>query len=538
MNNPFDYTPDAICDAAFRNLTERLECLKKSGNPTDVSFCRELEAGKMLGVMIAADQAGERHTLFAFSGQLGEGGFYHDGFVGPVFDYLRPSGYFKRKEADISRRTTEIDRFEAETLSRVRRDFVQAHDRLAAEVEACKEACRRSKAERDARRASGSVDEAEMEAMTRRSQHEKAELHRMKKRAAAELQPYENALNEALSELRAMKDRRRADSEALQAWLFSNFKVLNASGESMSMSDIFAGTSLKVPPSGAGECCAPKLLQAAYLRGWTPVAMAEYWYGKPKSGEVRIHGRHYPACRGKCLPILRWMLSGLRIDPPLDSEREAKEPLMPKIIYENKWFCVIEKPSGMLSVPGKGRAVSAEQWLQEKYGPDREVKMAHRLDRDTSGLLIAAFGPLAHKMLQSLFGSRRVHKTYVALLEGDYRELGIHETGRIDLPLSPDLLDRPRQRVDMTDGKEAATDYEFTGVESGRSRVMLHPLTGRTHQLRVHAASQAGLGMPIAGDPLYGLTPGEGRLMLHATRLEFTFPINREHYTFHSPPPF
>ncbi|MDE6341946.1 MAG: RluA family pseudouridine synthase [Muribaculaceae bacterium] len=538
MNNPFDYIPDTQCDAAFRALCARLDGMRASDDDADVNFCRELDEGKMLGVLIAEDAAGERHTLFAFSGQLGAEGFYHEGFAGPVFDYLRPEGYFKRKEADISRQTSEIAEFETKTLARVRRDFVQAQDRLGAEVAAFRESCLRSKAERDARRASGCADEAEIQAMTRRSQHEKAELHRMKKRAAAELQPYRDALDRALCRLSDMKERRRADSEALQAWLFSNFTVLNARGESRSLSEIFAATSFVVPPSGAGECCAPKLLQAAYLEGLTPVAMAEYWYGKPKSGEVRIHGRHYPACRGKCLPILRWMLQGLDVHPPLDCEREAKEPLTPEIIFENEWFCVIEKPSGMLSVPGKGSAVSAERWLQEIYGPDRDVRMAHRLDRDTSGLLVAAFGPIALKTLQSLFGRRSVHKTYVALLEGDYRARGIPEAGRIELPLSPDVLDRPRQRVDKTDGKEAATDYEFVGVESGRSRVTLHPLTGRTHQLRVHAASQAGLGMPIAGDPLYGLTPGDCRLMLHAARLEFTFPIDGVHYAFDSPVPF
>lgn len=540
MNNPFDYTPDILCETAFRELTGRLENLRKSENPADVNFFRELEAGKMLGVMIAEDADGVRHTMFAFSGQLGAGGFHHPGFVEPVFDYLPPSGYFKSQEAGISGQNIRIARYEEETVAPLRRDFIQAQERLNAKVSAFREACRRSKAERDARRSSGSADQAEFQAMIRSSQFDKAELHRLRKRAAEELKPYEDALNDALSHLHAMKDKRRADSEALQTWLFSNFRVLNARGESRSLSEIFAGTSFLIPPSGAGECCAPKLLQAAYLKRWTPVAMAEYWYGKPKGGEVRIHGMHYPACRGKCLPILRWMLQGLAVNPPLDSELQARETPMPEVIFENRWFCVIDKPSGMLSVPGKGNSLSAEEWLQQRYGPDREVRLAHRLDRDTSGLLVAAFGAPAHKVLQSLFARRRVNKTYVAMLEGDYQARGLPRSGRIELPLSPDPLDRPRQRVDYAAGKEAATEYEFSGVEGGRSRIMLHPLSGRTHQLRVHAASHQGIGMPIACDPLYGVTPGgdAGRMLLHACSIEFTFPIDERHYVFHSPVPF
>lgn len=297
---------------------------------------------------------------------------------------------------------------------------------------------------------------------------------------------------------------------------------------------------MKIPPSGAGECCAPKLLHAAYMRGWYPVTMAEYWYGKPKGGEVRIHGAHYPACRGKCLPVLSWMLQGLDVEPPLDNDCRAIATHNPEIIYENQWFCVINKPSGMLSVPGKGAAVSVQQWLTDRYGTERQIKMAHRLDQDTSGLLIATFGEIPFKVMQSLFATRRVKKTYIAELDGDYTITGIPSKGRIELPLSPDWLDRPRQRVDFNGGKEAVTDYEFTGISEGRSRIIFHPLTGRTHQLRVHAASEQGLRMSIAGDRLYGNNSGKGpeRLLLHAHRLEFTFPLDGNRYSFEVPVPF
>ncbi len=540
MNNPFDYIPDAECEEAFRILTERLEGLKQSSQPEDVNFCRELEAGKMLGVLIAEDADGMRHTLYAFSGQLGDGGFYHPGFVGPVFDYLQPDGYFKTKEADISHQNVEITRFEREMLPAIRKDYEQAKVRMDAVIAEHKEEYRQSKLERDAKRESGMADEAELAAMIRQSQFKKAELHRLKKRSSAELEPFANQLKEAVAHLAAMKERRRSDSEDLQKWLFDNFRVMNACGQSRSLSDIFADTPLKIPPSGAGECCAPKLLQAAYLKGWHPVSIAEYWYGNPKGGEVRIHGNHYPACRGKCLPVLSWMLQGLSINPPLNSDPAFSATHNPEVIFENRWFCVVNKPSGMLSVPGKGNAISVQQWLEEKYGADRQVKVAHRLDQDTSGLLVATFGPLSFKVMQRLFAMRRVQKTYIAELEGDYASRGISRQGHIELPLSPDWLDRPRQRVDLAGGKEAATDYEFTEVHEGRSRVIFHPLTGRTHQLRVHAASQQGLGMPIAGDRLYSNRSGGSadRLMLHAHKMEFTFPVDCQPYSFESPIPF
>lgn len=540
MNNPFDYIPDAACDEAFRQLTLRIEALKKSDRPEDVCLCRELEAGKMLGVLIAEDAEGVSHTLYAFSGQVGDTGFHHPDFVGPVFDYLQPDGHFKTKEADISSQNVKISSFEDGPLSEIRREFDSAKERLNAEISAFKDKCRLSKLAREAKRQSGIADEKELATMIRQSQFEKAELHRLKKRVASEVEPYKFKLKEAETKLDGMKEKRRADSEALQKWLFDSFRVLNARGESRSLSEIFAETPLRIPPSGAGECCAPKLLQSAYLHGWTPVAMAEYWYGAPKGGELRIHGRHYPACRGKCLPVLTWMLQGLDIELPLDREYRSIAHKEPEIIFENRWFCVVDKPSGMLSVPGKGSAVSVQEWLQKRYGDDRNVKMVHRLDQDTSGLLIASFGPLPFRLLQTMFAMRKVRKTYVAVLEGNYESKGISPRGRIELPLSPDWLDRPRQRVDLEGGKEAATDYEFIDVNEGRSRVTFHPLTGRTHQLRVHAAAEMGLGMPIVGDRLYGMNTGKTseRLLLHAQNIEFTFPIDGRHYSFESPVPF
>ncbi len=541
MNNPFDYIPDAECKEAFGKLTARLNELRESELPADINFCRELDDGKMLGVLIAADSSGAHHTLYAFSGQLGEGGFHHSGFVEPAFDYLEPGGYFKTKEAEITRENLEIAEYKRVSLDPVKREYESAKKGVEAEISDFKEKIRLSRLRRDERRETEALGEREREELIRQSQFEKAELRRLKKRLANGLLPLSDAYKGCLTQLDKMKEKRRSDSEALQNWLFSNFRLKNARGESRSLSDIFAGTSSEIPPSGAGECCAPKLLQAAYTRGWIPLAIAEYWYGKPKDGEVRIHGESYPACRGKCLPVLNWMLQGLDIEPPLNVEPIVRSIAEPDIIYENEWFCVVNKPGGMLSVPGKGESRSLQDWLVERYrkdGIDREVKMAHRLDQDTSGLIIATFGPEAFREMQAMFATRRVRKTYVADLDGDYRRKGILQKGRIELPLSPDWLDRPRQRVDYENGKEAVTEYEFIEVESTRSRIEFHPITGRTHQLRVHAASEAGLGMPIAGDRLYGKHNGSERLHLHAQKIDFTFTLDGRHYSFESPLPF
>ncbi len=540
MNNPFDYIPDDVCNDAFNALLAEIDTLKKSQHPDDVDFCRELESGKMLGVLIATDTLGNSHTLYAFSGQIGDGGFRRDGFVDPVFDYLQPNGYFKTKEAEISRLNYEIARFERQDLASIAQRYKLSKDKMDSEIAQSKESYRQSRLRRDLRRKSGLADEAELNDLIRESQFEKAELHRLKQRLASEISPLETELKEAQTHIATLKSLRRSDSEALQQWLFANFKLLNARHESKSLSEIFAVTPMGIPPSGSGECCAPKLLQAAYAKGWTPVSIAEYWYGKPKGGEVRIHGMHYPACRGKCLPVLNWMLQGLEVNPPLGSDYNLPEMhlLQPKILFENQWFCIVDKPSGMLSVQGNSAAVSVQKWLQDRYGTAKSVKMAHRLDRDTSGLLIATFNPISYKAIQSLFATRKVKKSYEAMLDGNYLRRGIAQRGHINLPISPDPNDRPRQRIDFESGKEAQTDYEFIDSTESRSRVIFYPLTGRTHQLRVHAS--AGLEMPISGDPLYGdrSAATSTRLQLHAQKIEFTFPLDGLHYTFESPTPF
>lgn len=356
------------------------------------------------------------------------------------------------------------------------------------------------------------------------------------------------------SEVLALKEQRKQMSEELQLWLFSQYRMLNALGETKDLVEIWRDyhrqpkiqQRFPLPPGGSGDCCAPKLLQYAYQHGLSPVAIAEFWYGASPKGEIRHHGQFYPACRGKCLPILTHMLKGLDVDEtPSPSVQNLKDQL--EVLYADETILVVNKPSGLLSVPGRIEAPSVETILSEKYG---RVFMPHRLDMDTSGLLVVARNEDAYKHLQQQFYSRIVSKKYIALLDVAERQksgktiLQAGDKGTISLPLRPDPLDRPRQVVDPLHGKQAVTDFEVlsvqesaveNGCESAAVLVSLIPHTGRTHQLRVHCAHPDGLACPIVGDPLYGKKAQ--RLCLHAAELSFHHPSKGEQMHFTAPRP-
>ena len=316
------------------------------------------------------------------------------------------------------------------------------------------------------------------------------------------------------------------ESARLQDWLFDQYKVLNANGEQLSVKRIFARRGL-VPPGGTGDCAAPKLLQYAYLHGMKPLAMGEFWYGASHSSEVREHGHFYPACFGKCGPLLSFMMEGLDVEPnPLDSEYEGREPA---VLHADSSIIVVDKPAGMLSVPGRNGISSLLDWLAERYG---EVHSCHRLDMDTSGIMVYARNIPCKAALEAQFAGREVSKTYRARLSAGNSPFRRSASGTIALPLSPDYYDRPRQIVDMSSGKPAISEYKILEMlPDGEIDIVFHPLTGRTHQLRVHAAHPSGLGRPIKGDLLYGGTPAD-RLYLHAESLSFTHPTSGEKLTF------
>ena len=345
----------------------------------------------------------------------------------------------------------------------------------------------------------------------------------------------------------------KAESQRLQRLLFAQYSFVNGKGETKNLLDIFAnekpiipadewfdkGERLKVngervPPSGAGECCAPKLLQYAFTHGMEPICMAEFWVGAPSKTEIRQEGVFYAPCSGKCVPILRHMLEGLEIE---DWRLEIEDWKTPEIIYEDEWLMVVNKPTGMLSVPGKDDELSVEGILH--------AKAVHRLDQDTSGLLVLAKTAEVYKELQSYFQRRDILKRYEAVCVMNEGVKELKSEGEISLPLLPNPYDRPRQMVEMGHGKVAITKYKIRERRSdGTILVDFYPLTGRTHQLRVHAAHPDGLNAPIVGDRLYGISvsrhgaDGENRLMLHAAEIKFVHPVTKEEMHFSLPSDF
>lgn len=324
-------------------------------------------------------------------------------------------------------------------------------------------------------------------------------------------------------------------SQELQLWLFHQYRMLNAKGETKDLVDIWQDyhcsprirNKYPLPPGGTGDCCAPKLLQYAFSHGLRPVCMAEFWWGESPKSEIRHHGQFYPACRGKCKPILTWMLQGLDVDP--NPEETGASHLTIEVIYQDTTLAVINKPSGLLSVPGRTEDYSVATIAMERWPGSLPV---HRLDMGTSGLMVIAKTKEAYVSLQEQFVKRTVKKRYIALVEGIVKE----PKGRITLPLIFDPMNRPRQMVDYQRGKSAVTEYEVLDARDGRTLLALYPHTGRTHQLRMHCAHPDGLGCPIVGDELYGHKAE--RLCLHCDQIEFAHPVTGERMHFNLPNPF
>ena len=513
MNHPMGYVVSPLCEQAVREVQEEIR--------RHPDWLEEADKGKMFGVLVVEDTEGQTGFLAAYSGQLC-GRADWDYFVPAVFDYLQPDGYFKQEEArisDINRQVTELEH--AQEMSAATSALVDVRQAAAAVIEAYKAEMNAAKSRRDAMRASnGDIDE---EGLIRESQFMKAELRRLRKRQAERVGECEQRLKTLHEKVSSLRQERHQRSDALQLWLFRHFVMMNARGEQCNLLDIFDEYTNGLPPSGAGECCAPRLLQYAYTHQLRPVNIAEFWWGQSPVGEVRRHLAYYPACRGKCLPILTFMLQGLDVEPV---HQEQPIDAMPDIVFEDEWLMVVNKPAGLLSVPGKMEAASVWSFARD-HCPEAEGPMiVHRLDMATSGLMVVAKTKEVHRLLQEQFLRREVQKTYMAVLDGRVADT-LMKKGTISLPLRPDFDDRPRQIVDYRHGKRAVTAYEIVGEdEHGRTIVRLHPLTGRTHQLRVHCAHPQGLNCPILGDTLYG-RPAD-RLHLHAAEITFLHPVTGE----------
>lgn len=324
-------------------------------------------------------------------------------------------------------------------------------------------------------------------------------------------------------------------SQELQTWLFHQYQLLNARGETKDLVDVWQDyhcserirRKFPLPPGGTGDCCAPKLLQYAYKEGLKPICMAEFWWGESPKNLIRHHEQFYPACRGKCKPVLTWMMQGLDVDP--SPEETSTSHLGAEIVYEDEAVVVVNKPSGMLSMPGRQETYSIATWAEERW-PGSMV--AHRLDMSTSGIILVAKTEEAYHALQEQFTERVIKKKYFAIVEGIPKD----EHGIVNLPLSSDPLNRPCQIVDHEHGKQAITEYRILATRQDHTLLALWPHTGRTHQLRMHCAHHEGLGCPILGDELYGRKAD--RLYLQAQAITFVHPLTNKRMHFELPYPF
>ena len=520
FNNPFYYSPHALCVMAADEVRAMLT--------RDSAVAADAAKGKMFGVLVVRDGGGELGYLAAFSGLLA-GRNNVDGFVPPVFDLQSPTGYFKQEEAGITALNRKIKEIECDDEYMAASAAVsEAKREMEQQLAAMREEMRLGKQRRNELRATGSLTAGEEAALVRESQFQKAELKRATARWQQQIAESEAAVAPFKESVAAMKEERKRRSAALQRWLFEQFKVLNANGKEKSLLDIFAEYSGIIPPGGAGECAAPKLLQYAYRNSLTPIAVAEFWVGESPQGEVRRDGCFYGACKSKCEPILGYMLQGLDVEE--NALEKGGDISSVKIVFEDEHIVVVDKPSGVLSVPGIMCGTSVQQWLRDEYLHSNELFVVHRLDMATSGLLVAAKSMEVYKELQRQFAGREVKKQYTAILDGMPRK----SEGVIELPLAADYDNRPRQKVDYLNGKPAITHYKVIGAVECDGRqcavVCFEPVTGRTHQLRVHAAHKEGLDCPIVGDALYG-TLNE-RLMLHASCISFVHPVDKEPVTF------
>ena len=523
---PFYYEPHPLAVLAAEELQDYLERNQKKwehnfgieGGKTGIAI------GKMFGVLVVQKQSGEIGYLSAFSGKLGESNHY-EGFVPPVFDILTEGSFFNVGIVEVGVISKKIKELEQAADYLACQKLVADNKALAAkEIKEAKETKKANKIIRknqriEAKAVLSEEDYQQLEAQfAQESQISNIQLKRLIRNWKIQLAKDEEILAKYIKEIEDLKLKRGNKSAGLQQRIFRQYQFLNQAGERKDLLEIFVE---KPPIAGSGECAAPKLLQYAFLHKMKPITMAEFWWGKAPSSEIRKHKGFYPACRGKCQPILGHMLEGTEMDenPFLQNTALGKELTT---VYEDDAIVIINKPPEFLSVPGKNVQDSVQFRMQIKYPNATGPMVVHRLDMSTSGLMVITKTFEAYKYIQYQFIKRRVKKRYVALLEGIVQE----NEGIIDLPLRVDLEDRPRQLVCYEHGKKGVTKWKVVDRSDNKTRIHFFPITGRTHQLRVHAAHPLGLNTPIIGDDLYGTKVD--RLHLHAAFLEFTHPVSKE----------
>jgi tRNA pseudouridine32 synthase/23S rRNA pseudouridine746 synthase len=534
---PFCYEPHPLAVTAAQELQYYIETQSDWTHNFGLDAAVEgLAIGKMFGVLVVRNQHNELGYLAAVSGKLA-GSNKHRHFVPPIFDMLEENSFFLNEEVHLNALNRKIENLEtSEELANAQRNLGLLKNGWDKSLDELKSKLRIQKKERKETRTKlkVSLSDAEyellMEDMRSQSLKDKQQLQRFQYEMHLALETESNHLHQLLSTITALKEERKMRSGNLQKQLFEQYNFRNAKGQHKNVVGIFDEFDRTTPPAGSGECAAPKLLQYAYENQLTPLALAEFWWGCSPASEIRRHKNYYPACRKKCEPILGYMLEGLVVDPNPMQQETTLDIALPQI-YEDEDIIIINKPAEFLSVPGIYVKDSVYNRILQRY-PDAGPIIIHRLDMSTSGLLVVAKNKEAHKFIQDQFIQHTIKKTYIALLDG------IIETasGLIDLPLRVDLDDRPRQMVCYTYGKPAQTKWEKIAIANNQTRVRFYPLTGRTHQLRMHAVHPNGLNTPIVGDDLYGRKAN--RLHLHAASITFIHPRSKQEMTFEIEPDF
>ncbi len=529
--NPFSHTPHALSRQAAEQLQARLISKVDWRHDFDA-----VDGGKMFGVLVVKDSNDRIGFLSAFSGTL-DGHWQLPGFVPPVFDQVKRDTYLHSGEDWLANNAKQIKILRHSTA---RRDLQVKLNNLtqqqAAELQTMKELHKRRQVKRSELRVFDNAEivdghDSLLAKLAFESQQDKRELHQHKAQWCEKLAQVQTNLDEIENQINDLKTAQLSFSDRLNKQLFSTYILSNRLGEKKTISQFFDN---HTPPYGVGDCAAPKLIHYANQHNLKPLALAEFWWGASPKAAIRHHAHYYPPCRGKCSPILPFMLKGLELQAGIEFASSFHNDTSLEIVYEDEFLVVINKPSMLLSVPGKNVQDSVLIRLKQRYPKATGPLLVHRLDMSTSGVLLAAKNAQTHKALQQQFEQRSVEKRYVAVLSARLPEN--QDKGSIQLPLRVDLDDRPRQLVCFAHGKPAHTQWQVITRQSGTTRIYFCPKTGRTHQLRIHAAHKDGLNIPIVGDELYGKA-GE-RLLLHAEWLRFTHPVTGKQHEVTSPAPF
>lgn len=535
---PFYYQPHPLCIQAAEDVKAYLNTQTDFEHNFGLDSTKQgLKIGKMFGVMIVETTEKQLGYIVSFSGKLAERN-YLNGFVPPIYDTLNKHGFYKQGEALLNRLNAKIQALEQNPeLEKAELNFKQTQLEAVQKLVNFKKFAKAEKQKRKqlrvevASKLSPSEKALYFEELKQQSIQSNIDLKYLKLYIEAEIEKVEKVLSGIKLPIKTLKLERKKLSASLQKQIHERYEFLNVKGQNKNLIDIFKATDLDQPPAAAGECAAPKLFQYAFKNNLKPIVMAEFWWGISPNTEVRRHGQFYPSCRGRCEPILGHMMQGLDVEPnPIENAGTYKGDI--EIIYEDDFLLLLNKPHEFLSVPGKTIKDSVLTRMQAYLPSATGPLLLHRLDMSTSGLLLVAKNERTHKNLQKQFINRTIKKRYVALLDG----VLVSKAGTIDLPLRVDLNNRPRQLVCDVHGKSAKTKYKVVSTENNTTRIHFYPISGRTHQLRVHAAHHKGLNTPIVGDDLYGIV--SSRLHLHAETLSFEHPVKKEWVSFNCEAPF